>query len=391
MTSDAPASPQPATSAPRRKPWGWFVFLLALCLALGSLHAYLWLGFMARPLPPGGDLEAPPELSFDDSSNNLKDTIFLPTLERPIPDGKSAIWCATVPMAWRELEAFVKKPVNVRGAEEICRELRETPDAKLEPQHFYVAAGRTDEGIVERIGRELPQKFPNAPAIPTAPPEGTLAIAYLEVAIFYDYFFKHSTEPLSFKDAHGRTTPVHAFGIRKEDVGHSDVRVREQVLVLFRNNGEFALDLSHNTKPYQIILARMARKPSMREALAELDKRTAGVEPKHLNHAAIMLVPSMHWKTTHRYTELEGPYVNDPKNRSVEMVYQSTHFKMDRKGAYVASMVTVNLPDNGHPAEPPNPDHYFFDRPFLVVMKKRGVQQPFFVMWVDNTELLQRR
>ena len=53
-------------------------------------------------------------------------------------------------------------------------------------------------------------------------------------------------------------------------------------------------------------------------------------------------------------------------------------------------MVTVVLPDNGHPAEPPNPDHYFFDRPFLILMKKRGVEQSFFVMWVDNSALLQR-
>jgi hypothetical protein len=391
MSSDQSVSSLPVMPAPRRKPWVGFVILLTLCCALASLDAYVWLAFSARPLPPGGDLEAPTELSFDDTSDKLKETIFLPTLERPIPDGKSAIWCATAPMAWQELEKAVKKPVDVMGAAEICRELRETPDAKLEPDHYYVAAGRTDDdSIVERIGRELPLKFPNAPPIPAVTPEGTLAVAYLEVAIFYDYLFKHSAEPLSFKDGRGRITPVHAFGIRKEDVGgHSEETMRGQVLVLFRNNGEFALDLSHNTKPYQIILARMARQPSLKETLAELDKRTAAAEPKHLNHAAIMLVPSMHWKATHRFTELEGRYVNDPKGRSVEMVYQSTHFKMDRKGAYVASAVVVTLPDNGHPEEPPNPDHYFFDRSFLVVMKRRGGNQPFFVMWVDNAELLQ--
>jgi hypothetical protein len=32
-----------------------------------------------------------------------------------------------------------------------------------------------------------------------------------------------------------------------------------------------------------------------------------------------------------------------------------------------------------------------FDRPFLVYMQKRGAEQPFFVMWVDNAELLVRR
>ena len=32
-----------------------------------------------------------------------------------------------------------------------------------------------------------------------------------------------------------------------------------------------------------------------------------------------------------------------------------------------------------------------FDRPFLVMLRKRGTEHPFFVMWVDNAELLQRR
>ncbi len=32
--------------------------------------------------------------------------------------------------------------------------------------------------------------------------------------------------------------------------------------------------------------------------------------------------------------------------------------------------------------------NFIFDRPFLIVVKKRGAERPFFVMWVDNAELL---
>ena len=32
-------------------------------------------------------------LSFDDSSDHLRQTVIVPTLDSPIPDGKSAIWC----------------------------------------------------------------------------------------------------------------------------------------------------------------------------------------------------------------------------------------------------------------------------------------------------------
>jgi hypothetical protein len=335
-------------------------------------------------LPEGGDLEAPAELSFDGPVDRLKGTVFVPTLERPIPAGKSAIWCATMPMAWQELEkTVIKGPLDVKGAEEICRELRASPGPNLEAKDYYVAAGFANDGISERIRRELPARFPKAPldAVPPVHPDGAIALAYLEVSLFYDYFFKHNEEPLHFKDADGRQTPVHAFGIREKDGELMEQSFRGQVLVLFRDKGEFAVDLSHNTKPYQIVLARMARKASLKETLAALDTRIGDAEPKHLDSGAIMLVPSMNWKIEHRFRELE--------KRPVEAVYQSIQFKMDRKGAYVASVVTVTLP-NGHPEADPNPNHYLFDRPFLIVMKKRGVRQPFFVMWVDSAELLQK-
>lgn len=37
------------------------------------------------------------------------------------------------------------------------------------------------------------------------------------------------------------------------------------------------------------------------------------------------------------------------------------------------------------------PRQMYFDRPFLIYVKKRGAEySPFFVMWVDNAELMER-
>jgi hypothetical protein len=58
---------------------------------------------------------------------------------------------------------------------------------------------------------------------------------------------------------------------------------------------------------------------------------------------------------------------------------------MDRKGVMVSSGVQVEWL-NGHIKDP---NILFFDGPFLIVLSKRGLRQPFFVMWVDNAELLQ--
>src|SRR5260221_11365204 len=47
---------------------------------------------------------SPTPLTFDGSSTALKATEVVPTLETPIPQGKSAIWCASFQSAWKALE-----------------------------------------------------------------------------------------------------------------------------------------------------------------------------------------------------------------------------------------------------------------------------------------------
>ena len=62
---------------------------------------------------------------------------------------------------------------------------------------------------------------------------------------------------------------------------------------------------------------------------------------------------------------------------------QRIKFKLDRCGAMLESEATVFVVASGR--------YFIFNRPFLVYMKKRDCDQPFFVMWVDNAELLNKK
>jgi hypothetical protein len=59
---------------------------------------------------------------------------------------------------------------------------------------------------------------------------------------------------------------------------------------------------------------------------------------------------------------------------------QTVEFKLDRSGAELQSESSIAVTSA--------PRHYVFDRPFLIYMKRRGAEKPFFIMWVDNGELL---
>src|SRR5262249_5349091 len=106
---------------------------------------------------------------------------------------------------------------------------------------------------------------------------------------------------------------------------------------------------------------------------------------------ATLLVPNANWRVEHDYSDLEGNTFLNPgmQGRKLIKASQFVDFKMDRFGAAVESGMFFGS-DNGLKPDP-DPSRYHFDQPFLIVMKKRDARNPFFVMWVDNAELLCKR
>jgi hypothetical protein len=94
----------------------------------------------------------------------------------------------------------------------------------------------------------------------------------------------------------------------------------------------------------------------------------------------------MNWKVVHHFKELEGPdkeFVNPAlAGRHLGTALQMIEFRMDRSGVELASESRVEVK--------PGASYFHFKRPFLLYMKKREAEKPFFVMWVDNAELLSK-
>jgi hypothetical protein len=243
----------------------------------------------------------------------LQRTVIVPTLQTHLPPGKSVVWCATLALAWQQLEKKLGKgPLVLEGAEQIVQALDQLPDVDLLSEHYYVAAGVGEAGFEESLRRELRARFPRAPIphLPPFNPEGFLTYAHVEASIRYEFAFHDSEQPLRFKDSQGRVTPVPAFGIREQDELEGKKSFRGQVRVLFRQGKDFAVDLSWKSRPYQIILARMPRKATLKATLADLKKRVARAlrqgQAAKLGDGAILLIPNMNWRIERRFKEMEG-------------------------------------------------------------------------------------
>src|SRR5262249_25434097 len=110
----------------------WFLVAAGLVCAavVGVVLVFRRRGVLPEP-PPSGPR------SFDGPSTSLRQTIVVPALDSPIPEGKSALWCASFQLAWdRLMKDVAKGPVEVQNAETVARRLNGAayPEASLDPK-----------------------------------------------------------------------------------------------------------------------------------------------------------------------------------------------------------------------------------------------------------------
>ncbi len=355
----------------------------------------------------------PPSITFDGPSSQLKDLAVLPTLDTPIPEGKSILWCSSFQLAWNQLKSdVIREPVRIEHAEALCDRLNRAEQSlnDISADSVYAVAGFDRDGIVEKIKSEMRQRFPGVP-IPdlSAIEDGITAFAHLGAAVKFEHPFEVSELPLKFMDSRGIMTSVNAFGTPLFSNSSRHEQMLKQVHVLFAKDylgntpSEFALDLSRHTQPNQIIVAVLKPGVSLAGTLAEMEGKIArfqksasiadGFDPAALNHGESVTVPTMHWRVSHRFSELEGRDKRLLNHCCREMylglAYQDIEFQLDAGGATVSSTAYAKTAVGGGSDATHRPlTHFAFNRPFLICFKERDAKQPFFVMWVNDAGLL---
>jgi len=348
--------------------------------------------------------------TYSGGSDSLSQTIIIPTLDSPLIGGKNIIWCSSFQLAWNKVKDDVLgEPLQVVEAEEIAARLNSAKQsaADLEPESFYAAAGRIKQGIIEKIHKEMAAKFPShsvpdfndiADLIDT--PDAILAYSYLIANVPFKYPYRQVGDDFIFIDSNGVKTNVAAFGVW--GYGRRYKNMREQAEILFYQQDynepdrdmrmkEFVVDLCKESSPYQIVAAVLEPRASLEETFEYINNRIEDFKEdelyehkRYLGVNDILMVPEMFWEIDHRFEDLLWKVVSnaDPPMPIVE-ARQGIKFRLDQYGAMLESEATFMIAAT--------PRYFRFNRPFLVYMKKRDCERPFFVMWIDNAELLTKK
>ncbi len=344
---------------------------------------------------PGDDEER--ALAFDGPSSELARTEIVAAFESPIAAGRNAVWCSTFQVAWNRLcDDPFGAPILIEGAEEAVGLLNSSRagEEDLDPESYYAASGWASAELIGRIGSEMAERFPDV-ELPDFPVNDAnfLAYAYLSVVMRFAHPYFELERGLGFTDSAGNRTTVEAFGVNPDDRNAREVR--GQIEVLFYGDDEagdieFAVDISSDSSPYQIVLARIAPRATLADACDHVEAREAefptDIENRGFHANEELMVPLMSWKVVHEFEELKfKPILNEGfLGALIVVAKQMIEFRLDREGVVLRSAAEIY----GVTAMPLGEREFIFDGPFLVFVKLRGAGNPIFAMWVDNAELL---
>lgn len=374
------------------------------------MHKRFWVNLLGILLIVGGVLMAGNSLgwfdyhvkcAFNGNSRNLKQTVIIPALDTPLPAEKNAIWCSSFQLAWNHArDDVIHAPIRLSGSvSPISSRLNMARQSEndLPDGACYAAAGLVKDGIISKIQDAMAQQFPGhpMPTFASSGPGNIIAYGYLEVnAPFSDPFaIRHSA--LRFTDSSHKTVALTSFGIDHGTIGP----VRETVEVGFcaDNMQEYIINLFSNNN-IQITLACIPQKATLAATVADAEAKQAAISEESSIFRAndTLAIPNMSWQVTHHFAELENQPVVNPgfAGYSITDARQLIDFYLDHKGARLRSESQLTY-TNALASDSPQPRHFLFNRPFLIYLRLLPVSQgkptqPFFAMWVDNAELLDK-
>ncbi len=281
------------------------------------------------------------------NSTEFKNTVIIPALELPILPHQNIIWCSSFQLAWNKVA-----PIHVDNLEDITGFLNQSKvsEQDLESSSYYINATFSS-------------------------PDRLILDAFLKADLRFEHPFQDLRSGMEFIDSGGNRNKVKGFGI-PHDQSHTMGMAPLQVAVLYRDDhrDEFILDLSSRTRPYQLIVAKIALLESLADTISELNNLISKDSSRGMLMPGNSLsVPNMEFHIQHNFRELESGLIVKASQR--------VKFKLDRLGAELESHAELILIGVGS-------GEFDLDRPFLIIMKKRGCQRPFLAAWVDNAELL---
>jgi hypothetical protein len=319
-------------------------------------------------------------------ADSLQQTTVTSYLQKKITKGKNLIFCSTFQLAWNVLwDGLIKEPIKLSGTPEIQTMLNQrlTNKEDISDDACIAMVGFNRNGIIQKIDDALLKKFNNKQGcdIKLSNPSGFLAYGYLFKSLeFKNKFEDLNANPIFFN----KETKVETFGIKKYSY-----EIAKQVKILhYNNDDDFILKIESKSQNDEIILAKIEPKETLLSTVDYVFEQIKNKKTIIVEKGDILKIPKFDFDIFKKYSELiSREFLNkNLKGYFISDAFQGIKFKLDEKGVILESYAgIIGAKSMSGPLETKK---LIFDKPFLFCLKEKNGKYPYFVMWVDNAELM---
>jgi hypothetical protein len=305
------------------------------------------------------------------SIEKFKQTQFVPTLENSMESNKNVIYAPAFLYAWGELKETLNCKVGANDKNTV--DLQLVDRAKL----FKSALDKGEyETNVSVNGGQVDAEASFSRALPFPS-----KLQRIDSGIIFDH------------------SHVKAFGMNNHDdkiSGFTDI-------VYYKDDDHFIIRLTPKDTVNTIILVKGIVPGN---SLSSAFKQAAGLMVAGEREAAANLnswkfsfnpqdrfsIPVIKFNIEANYQHIAGQTITcNGAAYHIDMAKQRTAFILDENGAEVESEAHFFASDSVGIPEKAHPKNMSFNKPFLILIGKKRRQNPYFVMWVENAELIEMK
>ncbi len=297
------------------------------------------------------------------------------------------VWGLAMNLAWQEINnEILHEKLSLRtddkSALEIAKTFNNTQFSKkdLDEESYYIKAGYGQE-TVKLINKESRKKFPKKSFEDLdikLSPEDIISYAYFLKEV--EYILPFEKKKVNFLDE--EVAGFYAGNDSQRDI----IRILD-----YKNNDKFIISIGLKNEGDEIIFAKGY---DMKQPQAVLNRISKCDFYDDMNDRDIFEAPNIDLNYHREYTEVKGKALANKKFTKYEIsqMFENIKFNLDEKGARVENEAVIAMRLTAMlPTELPKPRHFKLDKPYWIIMKRSNSNNPYFVLGVNNTELMETR
>ncbi|RRJ92013.1 hypothetical protein EG240_04300 [Paenimyroides tangerinum] len=297
-------------------------------------------------------------------------TEFVTTLESKINTNKNIVYCVTMLYAWNEIKKTINLPIQIDANFKHLLLLDTSVSFKdvLNKDEYTIINGINGDSI--RVKAEFSKSL------------------------------EFETELNEYKDRlKFNNEEVMSFGV----TGYNSYEKLKIIsIIYYKNDNNFVIKLQPKDSNHEIVLFKseknFTKMSDINDEVIKLsaqgnkDKQNEKIKWKYdILVEDEIIIPKFNFNIEKTYKDLAGnTFSTKELNYNIERAWQRTAFILDEKGAKSESEAVIEYVTEEIEEDPnkSKPKKMIFDKPFFIMLKKTSSQNPYFGLWINNTELM---